>query len=155
MADIANDASAKRTGREASPGGDSARKLRWHLIWLYAQGSMAAVVIIFILAFLGLQFTGYQWLIMLLATPVTVGIYVMLDIYFIDKHYRPLGKVLAQLDGSENPSDSDLSKALVRALNLPFYSFIRVIFIHGPGATLSMTATLLALNARTSAVGRQ
>ena len=135
MIDVANDAPGERTGEETPSADITSRKLLLRLIWLYVEGSLGAVVIIFLLAFLGLQFTGYQWVLLLSATPLAVAVYIMPDIYFIDKHYKPVGNVVAQLDRGETPSDKDLSEALVRALNLPFYSFLRVTFLHGPGAT--------------------
>ena len=146
MVDIADDASGEPTGMEAPPAGDSARKLLWHLIWLYVQGSLAAVVVIFLLAFLGLQFTGDQWLLLLAMTPVAVSVYMLPDIYVLYRHYQPIGNVLASLDRGGTPAESEVSRALVRALNLPFYSFIRVTFIHGPGATAVLIAILTAAN---------
>ncbi|MBL8643687.1 MAG: GAF domain-containing protein, partial [Rhodospirillaceae bacterium] len=42
---------------------------------------------------------------------------------------------------------ADASRAIVRALNLPFYSFLRVTFIHGPCATGLLVIGLYILNA--------
>ncbi len=147
MIDVANDVSGELTGQEAPPAGDSSRKLLWHLIWLYVQGSVIAVVVTFFLAFLSLELTGYQWLILLATTPLPVILYVTPDIFMITRHYRPVGAVLAQFDRGEDPSDSEVSKALARAINLPFYSFFRVTCIHGPGATVALAMLLVALNA--------
>ncbi|MFQ6007065.1 MAG: hypothetical protein ACE5OQ_16365, partial [Woeseia sp.] len=146
MVDITTDASSDLPGKEAPPAGETARKLLWRLIWLYVQGSVAAVVVTFFLVFLGLEFTGYQWLLLLAATPVAVPIYVLLDIYVINRHYRPIGHVLAHLDRGEIVAVPEVSRALVRALNLPFYSFIRVTFIHGPAATVVIIAALITFN---------
>ena len=147
MADIETDPSTELPGKPAPPAGDASRKLLWKLIWIYVQGSVVAVFITFFLAFIGLQFTGFQWLILLATTAIPVTIYMTPDIFLIARHYRPLGNVLAQLDRGEEPTQSEVSKALVRALNLPFYSFARVTFFHGPAATLALSALLVALNA--------
>ena len=147
MGDIAINASDKPTGEQAPPAGDSSRKLLRHLIWLYVQGSIIAVVVTFFLAFLGLELTGYQWFILLATTPIPVSLYVAPDIFLIARHYRPIGAVLEQLDRGEEPPETDVSKALSRAINLPFYSFFRVTFIHGPGATVALATTLVVLNA--------
>jgi adenylate cyclase len=113
----------------------SAKGLHRHLIWLYVQGSAAAVVVIFTLAFLGLEFTPYQWAFLLVSTPAAVALYLFPDIYMISRQYRPVGQALAALDRHERPSAAQLSAGLVRALNLPLYSFLRVTFMHGPMAT--------------------
>jgi adenylate cyclase len=121
----------------------SAKALHRHLIWLYVQGSLAAVVVMFFLALLGLDFTLYQWMVLLVATPAAVLFYVLPDIYVIGRHYRPIGSALRQLERGERPSPALVSAALVRALNLPFYSFVRVTFMHGPMATLSVLLVML------------
>ena len=146
MIDVANEGPDERSGQEIPSAVNSSRKLLLHLILLYVQGSAVAVVVTFLLGYLGLQLTGYQWVLLLSGTPLAVAAYVIPDIYFIARHFRPIGTVLEQLDKGEDPTASDISKALVRALNLPFYSFIRVTFIHGPGATSALSAVLVALN---------
>lgn len=146
MIDIANQASSEPPAMQAPPAGSSARKLFWNLIWLYVQGSLAAVVVTFFLAFIGLEFTGYQWLLLLALTPVAIAFYASPDFYLIHRHCKPIGAVLARLDKGENPSQSEMSQALVRALNLPFYSFIRVTCLHGPAATVALAAVLIAAN---------
>ena len=146
MVEIARDVPNQPPGKDASSDAPTARQLHWRLIWLYVQGSVTAVVVTFFLVFLGLEFSGYQWLLLLAATPLAVPIYVLLDIYVINRHYRPLGRVLAQLDAGENPAQSDISRAIVSALNLPFLSFIRVTFIHGPAATVVLVTFLTILH---------
>ena len=53
------------------------------------------------------------------------------------KQFRLIGDTLSRLDRGERPSPAEISKTIVHALNLPFYSFLRVTFLHGPLATLS------------------
>ena len=54
---------------------------------------------VFLLAFLGLQFTGDQWLIILIyLTPFACPSYIAVDVLLIVRHYRPLGDVLARID---------------------------------------------------------
>lgn len=108
---------------------------------------MAAVVVVLTLVLLGLEFTGPQWMVMLTALPLSVGLYAVPDMFLIRRHYRPLGTVLAQLDAGQNPSREETSRAIVRALNLPYYSFLRVILFHGPAAAVSVMFTLIAGNA--------
>jgi adenylate cyclase len=119
-----------------------ARPLLLNLVWLYVQGSLAAVVVTLLLVYLGLEFSARQWLLLLLGMPVGVTAYMVLDIYLIVRHFRPIATVLSQIDGDQPIAPADVSAALVRALNLPFYSFIRVTFVHGPAATLVTVAIL-------------
>jgi adenylate cyclase len=122
----------------------SARGLHWHLIWLYVLGSGAAVVVMFFLAFLGLDFTPYQWGVLVGGTPAAVAFYIFPDIYMIGRHFGPIRAALARLDRGERPTPAQASAALVAALNLPFYSFVRVTFMHGPMATLSVLLLMAA-----------
>ncbi len=113
----------------------SARRLLWQLIGYYLAGSGGAVVVTLFLALVGLEFTLQQWTYLIVAVFVIVPIYVVLDIYVIARHYRPVGSTLRLLDAGRTPDNWDSSRALVRALNLPFLSFVRVTFIHGPAAS--------------------
>jgi adenylate cyclase len=119
-------------------GAGSARHLYWRLVWIYVQGSVAAVVVTFSLVLLGLELTGAQWLYILSCTPLAVAFYLLPDIGAITWHYRPLGRALAAIERGEQPSREAGSAALARALNLPFYSFVRVTFLHGPMATAAL-----------------
>jgi len=120
----------------------SARALHRRLVLVYVGGSIAAVAVMFILALLGLDFTWTQWMILLGATPSGVAFYVLPDIYLIGRHLRPVANALDRLDRGERPSPKEISATLVRALNLPFYSFVRVTFLHGPMATISVLVTM-------------
>jgi adenylate cyclase len=124
-----------------------ARALLWRLVWLYVAASVAAVVTTFSLAFIGLQMTGYQWICLLGITPLGVPIYVLIDIYMIRRHFVPLNIALTKLEAGQVPSRDEVSSAIVRGLNLPFYSFLRVTFLHGPLATAVLLGCMLVLNA--------
>ena len=65
-----------------------------------------------------------------------------IPVYIIVRHYRPLGNVLRQLDRREKPKEGDVAKALVQALNLPFYAFMRVSSVHGPLAAIAVLSVL-------------
>jgi len=125
----------------------SARRLLLHLIGFYLAGSGGAVVITLFLALVGLEFTLWQWAYLLLSVLWVVPVYVLLDVYVIRRHYRPLGDTLEILDRGQAPDNWSASRALVRALNLPFLSFVRVTFIHGPAAASLIAFTLLLGNA--------
>jgi adenylate cyclase len=125
-----------RLKRVRGDGTDSARALLWRLIWIYQGGCAAAVVITLLLVLLGLEMTGYQWLVVLLMLPVAVAIYNIADVIVLRRHAIPVMNALATLDrGGDGPEDV-LAPGLVRALNLPYLSFIRVTFLHGPLVTV-------------------
>ena len=128
------------------PEKDSARALIRRLVMLYIEGSLAAVVITLLLALLGLEFTPWQWVGLFLAMPVGIPAYVAIDIYMIRMHARPILPALRALDRGEQPSHDVIADALVQALNMPFLSFLRVTFIHGPTATVLLCLAVLAGN---------
>ncbi|NQV80529.1 MAG: GAF domain-containing protein [Alphaproteobacteria bacterium] len=120
----------------------SARRLLLHLIGFYLAGSGGAVVITLFLALVGLEFTLSQWIYLLLSVVWVVPVYLLLDVYVIRRHYRPLGETLTILDSGQSPDNWSASRAMVRALNLPFLSFVRVTFIHGPAASALVVLAL-------------
>src|SRR5262249_47036216 len=116
------------------------------VVWLYVRASVAAVVVMFTLVLLGLDLSLEQWAYIILATPVGVGLYVLPDIYVIGRQFRPIGDVLSRLDRGERPGGAEISGTIVHALNLPFYSFLRVTFLHGALATISIIAIIVTPN---------
>ena len=146
MTDVPIDSPAG--GAAASlPPGESARALHWRLIWLYVWGSIAAVVVSFGLVLIGLEFNLRQWLLLFVIAAIVVPIYMSPDIYVIGRHYRPIRQCLRALGEGRPLSSREASGAIVRALNLPFYSFVRVTFLHGPAATGLLAAGLVIANA--------
>ncbi len=123
--------------------GDSARKLYWRLVLLYTYGTLTAVVVTFSLVALGLELTWHQWTLFFIQVPFAVAIYTIPDIWLIDRHYKPLQLGLEALDRGESDDVEVLSNALVRALNLPFLSAMRVTFFHGPLASLVVVGATL------------
>ena len=124
----------------------SARHLQRRIVWLYVKASAAAVAVMFTLVLLGLDLNLEQWIIILTMTPIGVGFYVLPDVYLIGRQLRPISDVLSRLDRGERPDPVEVSNAIVQALNLPFYSFLRVTFLHGPLATLSVLIVMFAGN---------
>ncbi len=125
----------------------SSKGLYKSLILLYLQGSAVALVLCIFLAILGLEFTGRQWLIFLAGVSLAVPAYVGLDIFVMTRHYRPLGILLSSLEKGETPNRDAITAGLVRALNLPIYSGMRVTFLHGPVASLMVGTVLWGSNA--------
>ncbi len=119
-----------------------AGQLQMRLIVLYVVGSVVAVSTTLFLVLVGLELTGYQWSLVILIVPVVVPFFIFVDIYLIIRHFRPVRAILERFDAGETPAPEDVSPAVARALNLPFYSFIRVTFIHGP---LAAGGTVVAL----------
>jgi adenylate cyclase len=136
---------------ETAPRGrtvDSGRALFWRLFWIYQVACAVAVAVTLLLATLGLEFTFTQWMIFWGAVPFGVAFYNSLDVIVMRRHLRPLGPVLTQLDqGGPPPDRVTLGKALVRALNLPQYSAVRVMALHGPAATLALCVLIFVENA--------
>jgi len=126
--------------------GISATRLLWYLVWTYVLASAAAVAVTFFLVLLGFEFTLRQWGLFLTIAALVIPCYTLPDIYMIARHIRPITTVLRALDRGERPSSADASRAIVRALNLPFFSFLRVTLFHGPAAALFAGIGLYAAN---------
>ncbi len=145
------DSAASTVAATATPAGLAenlpADRLLRKLVMLYVWGSAAAVVTVFFLVLVGLEFNSRQWVCLLLISPFAVLFYVFIDIYLIIRHFEPVRAVLARLDAGDIPAPAEVSPAVARALNLPFYSFVRVVTVHGPGATLAVLAGLMFTNA--------
>ncbi len=124
----------------------TARALLWKLIFLYLEGSGAAVVVTFFLVLVGLEFSLYQWMLIWGVAFVVFPSYVVIDVFVIRRHYKPVGDALRRIEQQSNPSSEDVSRAIVRALNLPYLSFIRVTFIHGPLASGLLILGILVTN---------
>ena len=124
----------------------TARQTHWLFIWIYIWSSVAAVAVTFFLVLVGLEYNLYQWLLLMFVTPAVMISYIVPDIYMIGRHYAPIGKALRALDAGQSPSNEDASAAIVRTLNLPFYSFLRVTLFHGPAASLTLGFSLVLNN---------
>ncbi|HEU4371810.1 MAG TPA: adenylate/guanylate cyclase domain-containing protein [Methylomirabilota bacterium] len=125
----------------------SSARLVWYLVWTYVIASAAAVAVTFFLVFLGFEFTLRQWGLFLGIAALVIPAYTLPDIYMIARHVRPITRVLEALDRGERPSSRDASGAIVRALNLPFFSFARVTLFHGPAAAIFAGIGLYLANA--------
>ncbi len=131
----------------ATPAGDSGRALFWRLIIIYHLASFVAVAVTLLLGLLGIEFTGRQWLTFWMGVPFGVAFYTSLDVIVIRRHLKPLAPVMTALDRGERPDDAALGAALVRALNLPQFSAMRVMVLHGPGATIALCSVIFISNA--------
>ncbi len=114
----------------------SARKVYRDLIRLELEALLAAISVLFMLTLLGLDLTAAQWGFMLLATPFSVTAFTVPDIYLIKWHFRPIGVALSRLDHGETPTRAEASAAVTRGLNLPLFSVLRNIVMHGPVASV-------------------
>jgi adenylate cyclase len=126
--------------------GTSAARLRWYMVGTYVLASVAAVIVTFSLVGLGFEFTLRQWTMFLVIASLVIPCYTLPDIYMINRHIRPITAVLEVLDRGERPASPDVSRAIVRALNLPFFSFVRVTLFHGPVAAIGASLGLYAAN---------
>ena len=124
----------------------TARAVRKRLLKLYFLGSVTAVALVLGLAVLGLEFTGQEWVFILLACPFTVAVFVVPDFYLINSSFRPIRAALEDLDRGVQPGEEVASEATIAALNLPFRAFIRVTVVHGPLAALACALMLVIGN---------
>jgi adenylate cyclase len=132
-------------GRTRAPV-DSGRALFWRLMLIYLSATSVAVALTLLLGLLGLEYTVRQWVLFWMAAPFAVAFFTSIDGYVIYRHLAPLRPVLAALDHGERPGETALGAALVRALNLPQYSAVRVTVLHGPMATLSLVGVTYTVN---------
>src|SRR5688572_5686546 len=126
--------------------GTSAARLRWYMVGTYVLASVAAVAVTFALVALGLEFSLRQWLLFLIIASFVIPLYVLPDVYMIVRHLRPITAVLQVVDRGGRPGTKEVSRAIVRALNLPFFSFVRVTLFHGPMASIGAALGLVIAN---------
>ena len=126
--------------------GTSAARLRWYMVGTYVLASVAAVAVTFALVALGLEFSLRQWLLFLIIASFVIPLYVLPDVYMIVRHLRPITAVLQVVDRGGRPGTKEVSRAIVRALNLPFFSFVRVTLFHGPMASIGAALGLAIAN---------
>src|SRR5690349_19105728 len=124
----------------------STREVYRGLIRLELEALLAAISVLFLLTLLGLDLTAAQWGFMLLATPFSVTAFTVPDIYLIRWHFRPIGVALSRLDRGETPSRTEASAAVIRGLNLPLFSVLRNIIVHGPVASVLIFIAFTILN---------
>ena len=124
----------------------SSRKVYRDLVRLELEALLAAISVLFILTLLGLDLTAAQWGFMLLATPFSVTAFTVPDICLIKWHFRPIGVALSRLDHHEIPTRREASAAVMRALNLPLFSALRNLVMHGPVASVLIFIAFGALN---------
>ncbi|WP_293905205.1 adenylate/guanylate cyclase domain-containing protein [Phenylobacterium sp.] len=134
---------ADKTRRRAV---DSGRALFWRLIWIYSLATFVAVSVTLLLGLLGLEFNGRQWLIFWMAVPFGTAFFTSIDFAVIHLQLKPVSPVLSALDRGERPDDATLAAALVRALNMPQFSAVRVTALHGPTATMALCGVIFTLN---------
>jgi adenylate cyclase len=72
--------------------------------------------------------------------------YTLPDVYLLARHVRPITSVLDIIDRGGRPEPSAVSRAIVRALNLPYLSFLRVTFFHGPTAAIFASLAMVVGN---------
>ena len=125
---------------------DTARGLFWKLVWIYQGGCAAAIAVTMTLVLLGLEFSFRQWVIMMSLMPVAIAIYNSIDVWVIARQFRPIGRALRDLDERGGSPEPVIAAALVRALNLPLFSFLRVTFLHGPLVALLIWILMTAAN---------
>ena len=126
--------------------GLTSQELNFRLLWQYVEGALIATFVTLFVALLGLEFTTRQWMWIAAGVPIWALIVITVDFYVIRRNNRPVGSVLDQLAHQHRPSPEATYGAINRALNLPLLSFVRVTYIHGPTAVVSIVVYMLLLN---------
>ena len=123
-----------------------ARPLLWKLVWIYLAGTVTATLVVMVLMYAGLDMTLQQWLMFFAALPFAIMVFVGPDIVLIRRTSRPIMTALELLEAEGGVSGQALADATAALLNLPFNSFLRVTFVHGPLAALAMVVVLEGFN---------
>lgn len=124
----------------------TARQLLYKLTWIYLAGTLAATGVVLLLMYAGLDMTGRQWFLFFVALPFAIAVFVGPDIIMIRRTSRPIVHALETLEAGRTLQGGELNAATVSLLNLPFNSFLRITFVHGPLAALAMVGLLNAFN---------
>jgi len=124
----------------------SSKALLWHLIRIYLYGTITATGVVTILMYLGLDMTTEKWFLFMMALPVATMVFISPDIFLIARHSRPIRHVLKVIEQKQAASGDEIDAAVTALLNLPFFSFLRVTFMHGPLACMALIGTLYSYN---------
>src|SRR6059036_691767 len=117
------------------------------LIGAYLVASVVATVGGAALFGFGLDFTPRQVAIgLLVLAPLAVIVSTWLDVWVLEAAFRPVDAFLRALPAPERCSPDTAVDALVRAINLPVLTLLRVLSVHGPSAAVTITLAALALN---------
>lgn len=108
------------------------------LLRLYVRASVVAVAITLFLCLCGMEFSGRQWACLLIGVTLGVPLYVTPDVLVMRSQFAPVRRALGRLDDGLELDPDTHAEGLVRALNLPYLSFLRINFLHGPLATLEV-----------------
>jgi signal transduction histidine kinase/CheY-like chemotaxis protein/HPt (histidine-containing phosphotransfer) domain-containing protein len=128
----------------------SERAVFRRLLTIYGKASAIAVFGGGALFGFGLDLDERQILIgVLLIAPVAFFVTFLCDLATIRFSFRPVG---AFLRGPSSAAAETAAAALVRTVNLPVLTALRVMAVHAPVAALSITLLMLVLN-RTMALG--
>jgi len=125
---------------------DSGRALYLRLIWVYTLATCIAVSVSMLLGLVGLEWTVRQWLLFWMCVPVGTASFIVIDWFAINRTLKPLAPVLSALDRGEMVDRARLGAALVRALNLPQLSAVRVTLLHGPAAVVALISVVFFIN---------
>jgi adenylate cyclase len=118
----------------------------WQLIRIYIYGTVTATGVVMVLMYLGLDMTTEKWFLFMMSLPVATFVFIGPDIFLIARHSKPIRVVLDAVEQKKPVSSHDIDSALTALLNLPFFSFLRVTFLHGPLACISLIGTLISYN---------
>jgi adenylate cyclase len=124
----------------------NAQRVRRQLLALNAKGFALAASVVFVFVVLQVEPTPEQWRALPFITAFVGVVLVLADGYILDRHYRPIHRALAEIEAGRAPSPTVLSRAIVRALNLPLYSFLRVSLFEGPAGSLVVVTVLVLRN---------
>ena len=124
----------------------TARALTKRMVEIYVFASALALGIGVPLTAAGLEFQTSQWVSMYRLLPGCFATYVLIDIFLIYRHLRPVRTALKSLDEGAIPKAETLAAGMSRALNLPFFAFMRISCVHGPLATLALCSGMVLTN---------
>jgi len=122
------------------------RRFLQKLVWIYLAGTSGAVGVVILLMYAGLNMSLEQWLLFFSALPAAMAVFIGPDIVLLRRDARPVMKALRILDTGQHIATRFLNDATAALLNLPFRSFLRVTFVHGPLAALAMVLVLEGFN---------
>ncbi|MGQ0602798.1 MAG: hypothetical protein ACT4QE_14025, partial [Anaerolineales bacterium] len=119
----------------------SAATLRNRLLRNYFVGTGSALAGGALLFTFGLDLTREQAaLLLLLLGPLAFVPTIVLDVWRIGREMRPIAVALNRLP------DADYGRAVVRALNLPYYTGQRIVLLHLPSFLGSITVLVFIAN---------
>ncbi|NUQ72727.1 MAG: adenylate/guanylate cyclase domain-containing protein [Polyangiaceae bacterium] len=124
------------------------RALERRVLAIFAVSSLISIIVGLVFFISGLDFTAHQRRLVFFAiAPLATLFMVLVEVIAVRRLVRPIRAYLDSIDRPGEPAPGEnAARALVRLLNLPLFSTIRVLAVHAPAFGIPTTLLVIVAN---------